>query len=49
MILWGGGHNDYYGNELYALNLNAAPPPLTRLNDPTVPIAGSDCLEELNR
>ena len=22
MILWGGGHNDYYGNEIYALDLN---------------------------
>jgi|SRR5579864_7989322 len=32
LILWGGGHNDYYGNELYALNLNELT--LTRLNDP---------------
>jgi hypothetical protein len=33
LILWGGGHNDYYGNELYALNLNNLT--LTRLNDPS--------------
>jgi hypothetical protein len=32
LLLWGGGHNDYYGNELYALNLNELT--LTRLNDP---------------
>ena len=32
MIVWGGGHNDYYGNELYALNLNDLT--LKRLTDP---------------
>lgn len=25
LIIWGGGHNDYYGNEVYALNLNGVP------------------------
>lgn len=33
MIIWGGGHNDYYGNELYALDLNKLS--MTRLNDPS--------------
>src|SRR5262245_12768815 len=23
LIVWGGGHNDYYGNEIYAVNLNS--------------------------
>ena len=22
LLMWGGGHGDYYGNELYALDLN---------------------------
>jgi len=38
LIIWGGGHNDYYGNELYALDLNEMK--LTRLNDPS-PLAAS--------
>lgn len=25
MLVWGGGHNDYFGNEIYALNLNGTP------------------------
>ena len=25
MIVWGGGHTDYHGNEVYGLNLNANP------------------------
>lgn len=33
-LVWGGGHNAYYGNEIYALNLDATPPTMTRLNDP---------------
>lgn len=36
MILWGGGHSDYAGNELYSFNLSTLK--LTRLNDPS-PIA----------
>jgi|SRR5690348_6713442 len=35
LIPWGGGHGNYYGNELYALNLTANPITLTRLNEPT--------------
>ena len=37
LIIWGGGHNNYYGNEIYSLNLLASPITLTRLKDPTVP------------
>jgi len=33
LVVWGGGHNDYYGNELYALDLNSLS--MTRLNDPS--------------
>ena len=33
LIVWGGGHSDYFGNEVYALNL--APPSLVRLTDPS--------------
>ena len=35
LIIWGGGHVDYYGNEVYSLNLGANPPTLTRLTDPS--------------
>lgn len=31
-IIWGGGHSDYFGNEVYALDLNTLA--LTRLNSP---------------
>jgi hypothetical protein len=39
LIVFGGGHTDYYGNELYALNL--ANQTISRLNDPGLPIATS--------
>jgi len=35
MIIWGGGHQDYYGNEVYALNLNANPIAMTRITNPS--------------
>jgi hypothetical protein len=50
LIIWGGGHNNYYGNEFYSLNLTANPVTLTRLNDPTVPTNASDntnCIEAI--
>jgi hypothetical protein len=48
LILWGGGHADYSGNELYALNLGSSPASLVRLNDPTVPTVKSpDCPESM--
>jgi len=37
LILWGGGHNNYYGNEIYSLNLTTNSITLTRVKDPTVP------------
>jgi hypothetical protein len=37
MLIWGGGHQDYYGNEVYAFNLQTTA--WERLTDPT--IAGS--------
>lgn len=35
LVIWGGGHNDYCGNEVYALNLDANPPVMQRLNNPS--------------
>lgn len=32
LLIWGGGHGDYYGNEVYALNLNGFT--FSRLTDP---------------
>jgi hypothetical protein len=37
LIMWGGGHTDYSGNELYALSLNDLT--MTRLTDPGLPLA----------
>jgi hypothetical protein len=37
LILWGGGHGNYAGNEVYALSLNTDTPTWYRLRDPTVP------------
>ena len=33
LIVWGGGHSDYFGNEIYAFDLS--PPSLERLTDPS--------------
>lgn len=38
LIVWGGGHTDYLGNELYSLNL-VGTPTVVRLNDPGLPLA----------
>jgi hypothetical protein len=35
LIIWGGGHTDYSGNEVYSLNLGTPSPTLTRLTDPS--------------
>jgi hypothetical protein len=37
LVLWGGGHNDYAGNELYALGLGTDAPTWYRLTNPTIP------------
>ncbi len=44
LIIWGGGHTDYSGNEIYALDLNSLT--LTRLNNPAIPVS-TDCGEAL--
>jgi hypothetical protein len=44
LIVWGGGHNDYYGNEMYAVNL--ATQTVERLNAPGLPTATS-CQEAI--
>ena len=44
MIIWGGGHNDYYGNEIYAFDLDDQT--LVRLTDPGLPRA-SGCVEAI--
>jgi len=36
LVIWGGGHTDYAGNEVYALNLGTLV--LERLNDPSTPV-----------
>jgi len=33
LIIWGGGHNDYWGNELYSFDMNLLK--MQRLNDPS--------------
>jgi hypothetical protein len=35
LIIWGGGHTDYSGNEVYSHNQGASPPTLTLLNNPS--------------
>lgn len=42
MVLFGGGHNDYYGNELYAFDLDTLA--ISRVTDPGLPTASS-CVE----
>jgi hypothetical protein len=37
LLIWGGGHLNYYGNEIYSLNLTQNPVTLTRVKDPTIP------------
>lgn len=33
LVIWGGGHNDYYGNEVYALDVSTGR--MARLNEPS--------------
>lgn len=41
LIITGGGHTSYGGNELYRVDLDANPVTFTRVNDPTVPGVGN--------
>jgi len=43
LIVWGGGHNDYFGNEVYALDLTSAS--FTRITEPSVPDDVGKCPE----
>ena len=46
LIIWGGGHADYFGNEIYALDLNSLT--IKRLTDPGLPLTTSGpCQESL--
>lgn len=44
LIIFGGGHSSYYGNELYAVNLNDQT--MQRLNDPGLPPGSLDTCDE---
>lgn len=44
LIVWGGGHNGYYGNEIYAVDLNNLS--VYRITDPGLPPAPYSCTEE---
>ncbi len=46
LVVWGGGHSDYYGNEVYALDLGQRK--LLRLNDPTPLSTYSECVSTLS-
>jgi hypothetical protein len=41
LYIWGGGHTDYNGNELYGLRFGQSTPDLVRLTNPTVPISNN--------
>jgi hypothetical protein len=34
LLIWGGGHDDYWGNEVYALDFRVSPIVMRRLNEP---------------
>ncbi len=45
VVQWGGGHDDYYGNELYAFDLSTAT--WSMLTDPSPPTNPGSCVETL--
>jgi hypothetical protein len=45
LVLWGGGHADYLGNDLYAVELAAHT--VRRLTDPGLPVVRGACAETL--
>jgi hypothetical protein len=45
LVIWGGGHADYAGNEIYAFDLNSLK--MERLNDPSPPNDTGKCVETL--
>jgi hypothetical protein len=46
LLLWGGGHADYAGNELYAFDVNSLQ--MQRLNEPSPINSSSACVETLS-
>ncbi|MEK6627351.1 MAG: hypothetical protein AABY53_01900 [Bdellovibrionota bacterium] len=46
LLVWGGGHNGYYGNEIYSINMSDGT--ASRLTDPGLPAANyANCLEAI--
>jgi hypothetical protein len=45
LLVWGGGHNDYYGNEVYAFDLGSLS--WERLTNPSTPADHGVCAETL--
>jgi hypothetical protein len=45
LIIWGGGHADYLGNEVYAVDLNTLS--VSRLTNPALPVVTSGCQESI--
>lgn len=45
LLVWGGGHNDYWGNEVYALDLNTLS--IKRVIDPSPATSQSSCSSSL--
>ena len=46
LVIWGGGHADYFGNEVYAFDLNSLR--MLRLNDPSPINTSGKCVETLS-
>ena len=46
LIIWGGGHADYAGNEIYAFDLNSLQ--MRRLNEPSPVNTSGKCVETLS-
>src|SRR5688572_3397931 len=44
VVLWGGGHGDYHGNEAYECVLNTNTPAWTRITNPSTASGGSEAL-----
>lgn len=47
ILLWGGGHRDWFGNELYSVEM-ATTPLVTRLTDPGTPYSTYTTCQETN-
>lgn len=47
MVIWGGGHDDYHGNELYGFDLRTGA--WSRLTEPSTPSDGGGCSTFFNR